>query len=64
VFVVAGGKVSRRPVEVGLQSESHVEIVRGLKPGEVVVEGPYRTLARELQDGMPVSVADAGGGGR
>ncbi len=63
VFVVADGKVSRRVVEVGLQSESHVEILRGLKPGEVVVEGPYRTLARELQDGMPVSVAEPGGGG-
>jgi HlyD family secretion protein len=64
VFVVSGGKVSRRVVEVGLQSESHVEIVRGLKPGEVVVEGPYRTLARELEDGMPVSAAEPGGGGR
>ncbi len=64
VFVVEGGKVSRRVVEVGLQSESHVEIVRGLKPGEVVVEGPYRTLARELEDGMPVMVAEQGGGGR
>lgn len=64
VFVVEGGKVAHRVVEVGLQSESHVEIVRGLKPGEVVVEGPYRTLARELEDGMPVSVAEPGGGGR
>jgi HlyD family secretion protein len=63
VFVVADGKVSRRVVEVGLQSETHVEIVRGLKAGEVVVEGPYRTLARELQDGMPVSVDEQGGGG-
>jgi HlyD family secretion protein len=64
VFVVAGGKASRRVVEVGLQSETHVEIVRGLKPGEVVVEGPYRTLARELEDGMPVIAAEPGGGGQ
>lgn len=63
VFVVTGDKVAKRVVEVGLQSESHVEIVRGLKAGEVVVEGPYRTLARELQDGMAVSVAQQGGGG-
>ena len=30
-------------------------IVKGLKEGEVVVEGPYRTLARELEDGKKVS---------
>jgi HlyD family secretion protein len=47
-------------VEVGLSSDSHVEIARGLAPGEVVVEGPYRTLARELQDGMAVAIADQG----
>ena len=43
-------------VEVGLSSESQVEVVRGLQPGDVVVEGPYRTLARELEDGMAVTV--------
>jgi HlyD family secretion protein len=57
VFVVADGVVAKRVVEVGLSSESHVEIIRGLNAGEVVVEGPYRTLARELQDGAPVAVA-------
>jgi HlyD family secretion protein len=60
VFVVAQGVVSKRVVEVGLSSDSHVEIARGLAPGEVVVEGPYRTLARELQDGMAVAVAEPG----
>lgn len=60
VFVVKEGVVSKRVVEVGLSSESHVEIARGLAPGEVVVEGPYRTLARELQDGMAVAIADEG----
>ncbi len=57
VFVVVGGKVVKRVVEVGLSSESHVEIVRGIEPGDVVVEGPYRTLARELADGMTVAAA-------
>ena len=28
----------------------------GIKEGEQVVEGPYRTLARELQDGNAVKV--------
>jgi HlyD family secretion protein len=57
VFVVQDGKVTKRVVDVGLSSETHVEIARGLAADEVVVEGPYRTLARELEDGMAVAVA-------
>ena len=40
------------PVKSGLSSDTHVEVVKGLESGEVVVEGPYRTLARDLVDGM------------
>lgn len=54
VFVIADGVIHKRVVEVGLSSETHVEITKGLQPGEVVVEGPYRTLARDLVDGMRV----------
>ncbi len=55
VFAVADGVVHKRVVEVGLSSESDVEITKGLQVGEVVVEGPYRTLARDLADGMRVT---------
>jgi len=55
VFVIVDGVIHKRIVEVGLSSDTHVEIVKGLKGGEVVVEGPYRTLARDLVDGMRVS---------
>ena len=59
VFVVVDGVIHKRVVEVGLSSETHVEIVKGLTAGEVVVEGPYRTLARELTDGMKVKAEPA-----
>ncbi|HET9594829.1 MAG TPA: efflux RND transporter periplasmic adaptor subunit [Anaeromyxobacteraceae bacterium] len=64
VFVVDGGVARARPVEVGLASESEIEIVSGLKPGEVVVEGPYKALSRELADGKPVKKAEPAQGGR
>ena len=59
VFVIADGVVHKRVVEVGLSSETHVEILKGLKAGEVVVEGPYRTLARDLTDGAHVTTEPA-----
>jgi len=57
VFVVDRGVARVRRVETGLASESEIEIVEGVKPGEVVVEGPYKVLARELEDGKPVKDA-------
>ena len=63
VFVVKDGKVEKRKVATGLSSESQVEIVEGLKEGEEVVEGPYRVLARQLEDGANVMKAPPGGPG-
>jgi HlyD family secretion protein len=54
VFVVTGDQAQKRVVETGISSESLIEIVKGLTAGEVIVEGPYRVLARELKDGTRV----------
>jgi HlyD family secretion protein len=62
VFVLEDGKVTKRKVTTGLSSESLVEIVEGLAPGEEVVEGPYRVLARQLEDGMQVELMGPPGG--
>ena len=59
VFVITDGTVHKRVVEVGLSSDTHVEVLKGLQPGEVVVDGPYRTLARDLTDGMHVVTEQA-----
>lgn len=58
VFVVENGKAVQRPVETGLSDETHVELTRGVKEGETVVAGPYRTL-RDLEQGEAVRVRDA-----
>ena len=53
VFVITGGKTSgkvhQRTVETGLSDETRVELTTGVKAGEQVVTGPYRTL-RDLKD--------------
>jgi HlyD family secretion protein len=54
VFVVEDGKARVRRVETGLASENDIELVSGVKEGEVIVEGPYKLLSRELTDGKAV----------
>ena len=56
VFLIAGGKARQRPVETGISDETHVELLAGVKPGEQVVTGPYRTL-KDLKDGDAVHVS-------
>jgi len=52
VFVVAGDKAQRRPVEIGLSDGTHVEIVKGVKAGEmVIVDGQ-----QGLPDGAPITL--------
>jgi HlyD family secretion protein len=52
VFVVDGeGKARPRRVRTGIASDTEMEIVDGLQEGDKVVEGPYRTLAKDLKDG-------------
>jgi HlyD family secretion protein len=54
VYVVEDGKARVRRVETGLASENDIELVSGVKEGEVIVEGPYKLLSRELVDGKAV----------
>jgi len=59
VWVVENGTASARQVKTGIQSDTHIEILEGLKENEQVVVGSYRAISRDLQDGVAVKV---GGG--
>ena len=52
-----------RVVRTGIASRTDVEILEGLSEGETIVNGPYRTLARELQDGQTVKEQPKEGSG-
>jgi HlyD family secretion protein len=56
VFVVENGKVRKVTVTTGISDDTHVEIVSGLKGGEKVVTGPYRTL-RDLKEDQLVKIS-------
>lgn len=56
VFVVEKGLVHQRQVATGISDETHVELASGVKPGEQLVTGPYRTM-KDLKDGDAVTVS-------
>ena len=66
VFVVAGDKAQRRPVEIGLTDGTHVEIVMGVKAGEMVIvdgqqglpDGADITLDSGEKDEAPAAAKD------
>jgi HlyD family secretion protein len=63
VFVVdKDGAAQMREVQTGIASRTDVEILSGINQGETVVDGPYRTLARELQEGQKVKPQKPGEG--
>ncbi len=55
VFVVKDGVAHQRQVKTGISSETDMEILDGLKEGDKVVTGGYRTL-RDLKDGDKVKI--------
>lgn len=55
VFVVEDGKARQRPVRTGISNETLVELLEGVKAGDKVVSGPYRSL-RDLEDGNAVRI--------
>lgn len=55
VFVVEDGVAHQRQVKTGISSETDMEILDGLKEGDKVVTGGYRTL-RDLKDGDKVKI--------
>lgn len=62
VFVVdKDGKAQKRVVRTGIASRTHVELLDGVAEGDTIVDGPYRTLARELKDGQAVKPMPKGG---
>ena len=53
VVVAAAGSAERRPVVIGLVDGENIEILSGLKPGELIIIQGHSTL----RDGTPISVS-------
>jgi HlyD family secretion protein len=57
VFVLqADGTVRKQIVKTGIQDINNIEVISGLKAGEVVITGPYDVVSKTLKDKDKVKV--------
>ncbi|WP_177731722.1 efflux RND transporter periplasmic adaptor subunit [Flavobacterium inviolabile] len=56
VFVKIGDKAELRKIKSGIQDDTNIEIVSGLKKGDVIIVGPYTTVTKDLNPGDRVTV--------
>jgi HlyD family secretion protein len=48
VFVVENGKAVLKPVSTGVQDDTNIEIISGLKKGDKIITGPFKLVSKEL----------------
>jgi HlyD family secretion protein len=55
VFVAMKGDTVRMvPIKTGIQDNTYIEILEGLKEGDEVVSGPYTVVSRKLKKGSKI----------
>jgi len=56
VFVKVGNKAKIRVIKTGIQDDTNIEVLTGLKKGDVIITGPYTTVSKDLNSGDKVKV--------
>ncbi|PBJ11707.1 efflux RND transporter periplasmic adaptor subunit [Flavobacterium sp. ACN6] len=59
VFVKEGDKAKIRVIKTGIQDDTNIEVMSGLKPGDIVITGPYTTVSKDLNSGDKVKLKKA-----
>ncbi len=55
VFIKSGDVAKLRVIKTGVQDDTNIEVVSGLKKGDVVIIGPYNLVTKELIPGDKVT---------
>ena len=56
VFVKVGDKAKIRIIKTGIQDDTNIEVLTGLRKGDVVITGPYTTVSKDLNSGDKVTL--------
>lgn len=51
VFVKVGDKAKIRVIKTGIQDDTNIEAISGLKANDIVIVGPYATVTKDLNSG-------------
>ena len=51
-------KVTKVKVKAGIQDINNIEIIEGLKEGDMVITGPYDIVSKKLKNGTQVKIVD------
>ncbi len=55
IFVKVGDKAKIRIIKTGIQDDTNIEVMSGLKKGDIVITGPYTTVSKDLNSGDKVT---------
>ncbi|HET8809018.1 MAG TPA: efflux RND transporter periplasmic adaptor subunit [Flavobacteriaceae bacterium] len=58
VFVKNGSEAKLQVVKTGIQDDTYIEILSGLKVGDTVITGPYTTVTKKLENGEDIEVKE------
>lgn len=61
VFVKQNDEAKLRVVKTGIQDDSNIEILSGLKAGDVIIIGPYNVVSKTLSSGDKIEVKNKEG---
>ena len=56
VFIKVGDTVKMVRVETGIADDNYLQIMSGLRVGDLVVSGPYTAISKDLKDGSKVEI--------
>jgi len=56
VYVKNGGEAKLRVVTTGIQDDTNIQVLTGLKEGDIVITGPYNLVTKTLKSGDKVEL--------
>ena len=58
VFVYRLGKIKQVQVTTGIQDDTYIQVLTGVKAGDEIVSAPYSAISKTLKDNMMVEKVD------
>jgi HlyD family secretion protein len=64
VFILSDGQAKQVEVKAGIQDNTYIELISGIKEGQEIISGPYTAVSKLLKNGSPVKITKTPAGGK